>query len=521
MEINCTQENLARGIATAMRAVQPRGTLPITSHLLLETDEGMLKITGTDLSTLISTWVHCDVATAGAVTVPARLFQEYVNSVAATDVALNKDPQASVLNVIAGRSNTRINGGMAQEFPPAPNLASDETLRTFSIPVADLRAAIQRVAVAAATEESRPVLTGVQIQVKDGQFTMAAADGFRLAVHTIPTPISSSEGEEPPSLEADLIIPAKSMNELSRLLASADDTLEMSAALHRGSVMFLINSPQRTQFFSTLIQGTFPAWDNLVPQNHEAAFSVDSATLMRAVRTAAIFAQDGSNIVRMSYGFTPMGRPLLNISANSEELGQNLESLPLTELEGEPGNIAFNHHYLREAINCTGPGIITLKATNPSSPGMLTPKDSENTLHVVMPMFVQWDNYNHPFADDPLEYSIADAPPDFHGDGQEFQDTAAADPGAEGDYQEFQETPAAEAAANGAIASQPEETLPEDPAQHPEQEDGHRETDEDGVAFDHTQADPVYHENSSRDGVYDEAQAEPLEELEPATSEPF
>ena len=392
MQLTCTKENLARGIATAVRAVPSRTTLPVTSHLLLQTEDGTLKITGTDLSTLISTWIPCMVLEEGAVTVPAKLLQDYINSLSADTVELNRNPENRVLNLVAGRSRTHINGGLPAEFPPTPDLEGDPTAKTVPISVAAMRNAISKVSMAASTEESRPVLTGIQMVLHADHFVLAAADGFRLAVHKQHLETMTGEGtaEEAGTEPTEVIIPARSMVELNRLLAAADDMVNMTAGRQKGSVMFTVTSPDRTLFISNLLQGEFPDWSRLIPADHQAEFTLDSGALVRAVRTAAIFAKDGSNIVRINYGKTPKEHPRMNISASSEEIGQNMEQLPMAEISGEPGCIAFNHRFLQEAVQANGPGLITIKTTTPSSPGLVQPKDNDDTLHVIMPMFVQW-----------------------------------------------------------------------------------------------------------------------------------
>ena len=404
MDIICKQESLAKGLNIALRAVTTRGALPVTTHLLLETDDGMLKITGTDLNTLITTWVPCTIIAEGAITVPAKLLTDYIGAINAEEVELVREDNNALLKVTADRSRTNINGGMPAEFPPAPSL-EDEDVVTVNLKAQTLRNAIQKVAMAAATEESRPVLTGVQIKLANRQLTLAAADGFRLAVHT------EDLGEDmDPDTQAEFIVPAKSLTELQRLLTSPDDTVVMTAGTKKNCAIFKISAPERTEFTSLLLQGSFPNWDGLIPQDSDSEIIVDSQAFLRAVKTASIFAKDGSNIIRLNYGHTASGIPQLNVSANSEEIGQNLEELPLTQATGENGKIAFNHRYLQEGIAGTGPGLITIQTTKPSNPGVLRPHGSTSTIHVIMPMFVQWDHHYYDELRDqpPADISPAD-----------------------------------------------------------------------------------------------------------------
>ena len=415
MQLTCAQENLVKGIAAASRASSSKSSLPSTTHLHLETNDGMLKLTGTDLTTTITTWIPCLTTKEGAVTVPARLLSDYVGSISADTVELSVPPDNHTLHITAGRSKTTINGGAPADFPPKPNLDGDPNAITITLKAPLLRQAIQKIVMAAATEENRPVLTGVSMRLKPGRFTLAAADGFRLAVHADDTEHQSeavpvnADGDNSDSTE--IIVPAKSMTELTRILGNADHYVYLTAARNRGQAVFKVDSPERVELISSLIQGAFPNYEALIPKNAGTTFSVDSAAIHRAVRTAAIFARDGSHIIRLKYGRTPEGHPHMVLSASSEEVGRIVEQLPLADIDGEPGHIAFNHRFLQDAIASSGPGLVTFEVSSPSDPGLIHPKDADNSLHVIMPMFVQWDPEEPEIADDPIHDSLAAHPP--------------------------------------------------------------------------------------------------------------
>ena len=180
MKISCLQENLSRGLGVVGRAVASRATLPVTQNVLLSAEQSMLKLSATNLEVAMTTWIGAMVEEEGAVTVPARLLTEFVNSLPNDRIDLEVDPQSSLLQITSGRSEAHINGTDASEFPPIPTV--EDGVPAQIDPVV-LKSAIGRVAFAAATEESRPVLTGVEVKLRESEFTMAAADGFRLAVH--------------------------------------------------------------------------------------------------------------------------------------------------------------------------------------------------------------------------------------------------------------------------------------------------------------------------------------------------
>ena len=383
MKISCLQENLSRGLGVVGRAVASRATLPVTQNVLLAADQGMLRLSATNLEIAMTTWIGAMVEEEGSVTVPARLLADFVNSLGNDRIDIEMEQDSRVLQIKSGRSQASINGTDASEFPPIPTV---EDAVVAQADPSTLRGAIARVAFAAATEESRPVLTGVEVKLKEGRFTMAAADGFRLAVH---------HGDLTQSIpdEMSVIIPARTMNELNRLLGDHSEPVDIMLTPQKGQVMFRLQGGDTVELVSQLLQGTFPNYDQLIPQSYTTRAILDSQATLRATRTAAIFARDGSNIIRMhvmpNAEDDGAGGRLL-ISARSEEIGDDQDEVDVAELEGEEGKIAFNSRYLLDVLQVMDRGQVAIETTTSSSPGVFKPTDSDDYVHVVMPMFVQW-----------------------------------------------------------------------------------------------------------------------------------
>ena len=379
MKLSCLQENLSRGLAIAGRAVASRATLPITQNVLLSTDQSMLKISATNLEIAITTWIGSMIEEEGAITVPARLLTEFANSLPSDRIDLELLPDTGVLQLTCGRSEARINGTDAAEFPPIPTV---EEGIAAQVELSALRNVISRVAFAAATEESRPVLTGVEMNLKGDRFTMAAADGFRLAVHhgNLVQPVAS---------EVSVIVPARTLSELNRLLGDQDEPVEINMTPAKGQVLFRLRG---VELVSQLLQGTFPNYEQLIPQTYQTRVVFDLEKLLRAARTAAIFARDGSNIIRLQILPAGDGQPSgkVIISAQSEEVGDNQDEVDPDGIEGDESKIAFNSRYLLEVLSVLERGTVALETTTSSSPGVFKPTDSDDYIHVVMPMFVQW-----------------------------------------------------------------------------------------------------------------------------------
>jgi DNA polymerase-3 subunit beta len=379
MKLSCLQENLSRGLSIVGRAVATRATLPITQNVLLETDRSMLKLSATNLEIAITTWIGAMIEEEGSITLPARLLTEFVNSLPSDRIDLSLEAGSGVMELVCGRAEARIHGANADDFPPIPQVEEGVFARIGS---QDLKNAISRVVFAAATEESRPVLTGVEAKLAGDRFTFAAADGFRLAVQ-------HGSLAEPVAEEIGVIVPARTLNELSRLLGDQDDPVEIMMVPARGQVLFKVSG---VEVVSQLLQGTFPNYDQLIPQNYDTRSVFDLQKLLRATRTAAIFARDGSNIIRLQ--MTPgeeegiAGKAV--ISARSEEVGDNQGEVDTEAMEGGESKIAFNSRYLQDVLAVLERGQVALETTSSSSPGVFKPIGSEDYVHVVMPMFVQW-----------------------------------------------------------------------------------------------------------------------------------
>ena len=377
MRLSCLQENLNWGLSVVGRAVATRTTLPITNNVLLATDQSRLKLVATNLEMAISCWIGAKVEEEGAITVPARLLTEFISSLPSDRVDISLSPRTKTLGLKCARFEARISGVDAKDFPPIPKVEDGIATR---VEVDALRQGISQVVFAAATEESRPVLTGVDANFDGDLLTLAAADGFRLAVYKLPlaTPVSQ---------KAEVIIPARTLSELNRLVADQEEAIEITVNSNKSQALFRLKN---VELVSQLVQGTFPQYAQLIPQSYNTRVVVDVAEFLRATKTASIFARDGSGIVRLV--MTP-GSELtpgkLTISARSEEVGDDIGEIDAT-VEGEEAKIAFNGRYLTDVLSVLHESQVALETTNPSSPGVVRPVGVDNYIHVVMPMFVQW-----------------------------------------------------------------------------------------------------------------------------------
>ncbi len=378
MKVTCLQENLSRGLGIVGRAVASRTTLPITNNVLLATEGGRLKLVATNLAVAIVHWIGAKIEEEGSITVPARVLNEFVNSLPNDNVEMELIPASRSLQVKCARFEARLSGMDADDFPPIPEIDQGVSVR---VDPDVLKQALTRVVFAAATEDSRPVLTGVNVDIEGQTATLAAADGFRLSV-------DKAQLAEAVAEPIGVIIPARALSEVGRLIGESKDPIKVTVNQAKSQVLFDMGD---VRLISQLIQGNFPNYSQLIPQQHSTKTTVDVEDFLRATRAAAIFARDASGIVRIQMVPSGDGAPnaRLAVSAKAEEVGDDLGEIDAA-VEGEESKIAFNSRYLTDVLAVLGKGEVSLETTNPSSPGLLRPVDSSEFIHVVMPMFVQW-----------------------------------------------------------------------------------------------------------------------------------
>jgi len=377
MKLSCLQENLNRGLGIVGRAVATRSTLPITQNILLATEQSRLKLAATNLEMATTCWIGAKVEQDGAITIPARLLIDFVNSLPNDLIEITLPTNSHTLELKSGRFQAHINGIDAEDFPPIPKVSDG---MTTNIEAAALREGITQVVFAAATEESRPVLTGINAEFEGEQLDLAAADGFRLAVHkmTLVSPVSE---------KTTVIIPARSLNELNRLLGDQEEPVEIIINQQKSQILFRLKN---AELVSQLIQGAFPNYSQVIPQSYSTRAVVDINEFLRVTKMSSIFARDASGIVRLV--ITP-GAELtpgkITVSAQAEEIGGNVSEIDALA-DGEEAKIAFNVKYLSDVLSVLHQAQVALEVTTPSSPGVIRPMGVDNYVHVIMPMFVQW-----------------------------------------------------------------------------------------------------------------------------------
>ena len=371
MKVTSLQENLARGLQIAGRAVSTRGSLPILSNVLLQTENGRLKLTATNLEVGINVWVPAKVDDEGAITVPAKLFTDFVNQLPPGPAELSLNVRTKTVHVKSGPFEANFKGLEALEFPTIP-VAPDKP--TTKLTKSVLRRMIGEVAFVATTDDSRPVLTGVLTTFEGDKITMAAADPYRLSVRT-GSLLSRVESK------LEVIIPARSLQEVQRIIDDTDDPVEIFITPNGSQVIF---HTEEADLVSRVIEGQFPNYRQVIPSGKAATNIVaQREDLLQATRLASLFARDSANMLR--FQVDPSANPPLIISANAAEVGDNTAKVEAT-VDGQNTTIAFNSRFIADALGSVTAPEIRLELGGPLAPGVIKIVGDDSYLHVVMPL---------------------------------------------------------------------------------------------------------------------------------------
>jgi DNA polymerase-3 subunit beta len=380
VKLTCKQQDLARGLSTVSHAVSTRSTLPILSNVLLAAENGRLRLSATNLEIGITCWVPANIQEEGTTTSPARLLTDFVNTLPPTDVSLALQATGQSLKVSDQRSQATIKGMEPGEFPTIPTADGGEPPLTLN--AGELRAMIGEVAFAAATDDARPVFTGVLARVRDGRLTFAAADSFRLAVRS--TELQDAGGGVATAV-SDMLIPARTLSELGKVMPS-EGTVQVVVTPNRNQVLFRLGDD--LEMVSTLIAGQFPNYEAILPKGHSTRVTIPTEDFRQIAKQASIFARDSANIVRLKVdpGENDGLKPgTVTLAATAEESGDTTATLDAT-VDGPGMEIIFNVKYLTDVLGVLETPTVALELNTPQNPGVIKPVDESDYVYVIMPM---------------------------------------------------------------------------------------------------------------------------------------
>jgi DNA polymerase III subunit beta len=370
MNVSVMQENLARGLGVVGRAVSSRATLPVLANVLLKTENAGLKLTATNLEIGINCWVPGKVTDEGEITVPAKLLTELVSSLPNQRIDLQFSAKDRTLKVTCGGSRSSIKGIEADEFPVVAAIG-DTPITTADSRA--LREALGEVVFAAASDESRPILTGVLTRLAGDRMTLAAADNYRIAVRSLAL-------SQPVTPEITIVVPARSYQELIRIMPDAEEQIEITVTPNKSQILFHVNG---IDLVSRLIEGQFPNYEPVIPTGHTSRAVLDREAFLAGARRASIFARDSANIVKIEIGGDAAEG--VSITAHAADVGDAADALEAS-VEGQATSIAFNARYLIDVLSNLGADEAALELSGPLAPGVIRGVGKDDYVHVIMPV---------------------------------------------------------------------------------------------------------------------------------------
>lgn len=366
MNVSILQENFLKALTRTGRIVSPKAQLPIMQNVLLQAEDGRLRITATNLETTEVVSAAAKTETGGGICVSSRLLTDLVVSLPQETVHLVA--KEGSLHIRCGKANATIPGVAATEFPPTPSLGEKGGVKIDKSTLLD---ALSGVLFAAATDEGRPLLTGVKIAKGDGSVAFIATDGYRLSMRHLAYEIAG---------DLDLVVPARTLGEVVKVSTEEKDATEVEMVqTGEGQLVFVVGD---TEIHTRPIAGDYPNLDKIIPKTHNTRVLVDKTELLRAVKSAAVFARDNANILRFH-----IENQTVAVSANTPQVGENHVEVD-AKVDGDGGDIAFNSRFVLDLLNNYAGEALLFEMTGSLNPGVFKPTKDETYLHIIMPVRV-------------------------------------------------------------------------------------------------------------------------------------
>jgi DNA polymerase-3 subunit beta len=366
MNLTITKEQILVGLQAVQNVVGSRTTLPILSNVQLRAEGGHVEFTATDLDVTVVCKVEAKVKKPGATTIPVKKLFGIVRELGGTEIDVEVD-EKNICSIHSGSSFYKIHGLNADEFPPLPKFKDDKKVLLQQETV---KAMMRKTSFAVSTDESRYVLNGILISLKDHKMTMVATDGRRLA-------LVDEEVEIAEKSSGEFIVPAKAVTELNRLLQEKGD-LEIKFGENQASFALKDDKGFSVLVITKLIEGNYPNYRQVIPGEAKERVPLGREEFVQALRRAEIMTSEKANSVRLTFG-----KNNLAITANSPEVGEARETLAVN-YKGKEMAIAFNPRYLIDALNALTEDEVFFELIDELSPGVL--KINGPFLYVVMPM---------------------------------------------------------------------------------------------------------------------------------------
>lgn len=375
MKFDIMRDHLLDGLNDVMKAVSSKTTIPILTGIKIDvTTEGMV-LTGSDADITIQTAIPVEkdgeqlihVDEPGSIVLQAKMFNEIVRKLPTNDVEIEVTDNFQT-RIHSGKSDFHLIGLDASEYPMLPEISPD---RQITLPSDLLKSVIRETVFGVSTSESRPVLTGVKWQIKEDSLVCVATDSHRLARRKVTL-------EHLPTEEASVVIPGKSLTELSKILS--DSTTPVDIFMTSQQVLFKTSD---VLFFSRLLEGNYPDTSRLIPEDFNTNVTINGKSLLQAIDRASLLArEDRNNVVR----FSTLPDNTVEISSNSPEIGKVEEEIQVESLEGEELRISFSAKYMMDALKAIDGQDVVIQFTGAMRPFIIRSVHDDAILQLILPV---------------------------------------------------------------------------------------------------------------------------------------
>ena len=378
MKFKIHRDHFSNGLQQVLNVVGSKASMPILSNVLIEADGETLSLTTTNLDLGICARIKANVEEPGSITLPVKRLATIVKELPNSDVKVESAANNQV-KIASGGSNFKIMGIGRDEFPALPEFSDD---RSFTIEQATLAGMLKSVSYAQSSDETRYMLNGVYFTFAEsedaeatGKLSLVATDGRRLA--KIDHEMEVGEG-----LSGSLILPAKTVSELTRLLDKGEN---LKIAFNDRRVAFQIHTKDETdgfvgdiQLVSKVVEGNYPNYQQVIPKETHQRIKVERELFLQSIHRAALVATDKSNSVKIQ-----ISNNLMELSASSPDFGESHESLAI-DYSGPDLQVAFNPAFLMDPLKALTKDEIFFELKDEVSPGVF--KTLESFLCVIMPV---------------------------------------------------------------------------------------------------------------------------------------
>jgi DNA polymerase III subunit beta len=372
MKLTCSQSLLNAKLSLLSRIVPNNPSHPVLANVLLTAEPDRLGLSVFDLSIGMQVWIPAVVDEPGSLTLPARLFSEIVSKLPNKDVAITTDDVA--VSLACGSGKYQMQGISADEFPELPDLAKIEPIQ---IDAGILSEGIQSTLFAASSDESKQILTGLHFSSSTGSIEMSSTDGHRLAIF-------QSADTEDCDFPLDATIPVRALRELEKMLTRSSATVSVRS--DRSQVVFDMASEHGTERLTCrLLDGQYPAYNQLVPKDFNRTIAIDRQELMSSVERIAVLAARKNNIIRLRFDADAQ---CLFLSAEAPEFGSGQESIA-ANITGESIEIACNTKYLTEALKAAQSNECLIQVNGETMPFVLSPVSGKKATYLIMPIQIR------------------------------------------------------------------------------------------------------------------------------------